>query len=160
MRVWQATRGSQRSSNRKQPCPQVRCHRLSGIEACEQHRGYLSGNNHSAKHGVLQRCGTSLAACLFRNKAPVQPDTHTHTLQPASLFLNQMCFYRVQCRFPRRFKYAARRSGSGPPALTGRICSSFPWLADGFCRPANWLEQSLAECGAGRLVNWAPANWL
>lgn len=98
---------------------------------------YLAGNSHSVSHGILQCCGTSLSACLFRNKAAVQvlpalAHTHTHTRTPI-LFLNQMCFYWVQFRFPRCYKYAL--GCSELPAFWGGN-GSLLWLV---CRPAYWL---------------------
>lgn len=109
---------------------------------------YLTGNSRSVSRGILQCCGTSLAACLFRNEAAVQVlPAPAYTDPSAFLFLNQMCFYWVQFRFPRRYKYALGRSDSGPG-------SALHWLV---CRPANWLEHLFDKCMAGWRVKWLAA---
>lgn len=68
-----------------------------------------------------------LPACLEtrqRSKPCLPQYTHTHTPSRPFLFLNQMCFYWVQFRFPRHYKYALGCSESELPAFRGGISSS------------------------------------
>lgn len=59
-------------------------------------------------------------SCLHRHK---HTRTHTDAHQPAFIFLNQMCFYWAQFRFPQCFKYVLGFSDSSLPVFNGEANS-------------------------------------
>ncbi|MEQ2238436.1 hypothetical protein ILYODFUR_033066, partial [Ilyodon furcidens] len=84
-------------------------------------------------HSCLKTRQQSNFCMLRHTRTHTRTHTHTHTLTHSAarlLFLNQMCFYWVQFRFPRHYKYAQDCSECGLAA----------------CRRGDWLHRWQADC--------------